>query len=57
MLMIEVVANTMLLMLILGVAIVGGTRFVNWLNEFANRSVVRIESRNLDGDLRRILED
>ncbi len=57
MLMIEVVANTMLLMVLLGVAIVGGTRFVNWLNEFANRSVVRIESRNLDGDLRRMLGD
>lgn len=57
MLMIEVVANTMLLMVLLGVAMVGGMRFVHWLNEFANRSVVRIASRNMDGDLRRMLED
>lgn len=57
MLMIEVVANTMLLLVLLSVAIIGGTRFVQWLNEFATRSVVRIESRNMDGDLRRILED
>ena len=57
MLMIEVVANTMLLMVLLGVSLAGGMRFVQWLNEVATRSVVRLEARNLDTDLRRMLDD
>ena len=55
--MIEVVANTMLLMVLLGVSLAGGMRFVQWLKEVATRSVVRLEARNLDTDLRRMLDD
>lgn len=57
MLMIEVIANTMLMMVFLGVGLAGGMRLVHWLNDAANRSVVRIESRNLDHSLRRMLDD
>ena len=57
MLMIEVIANTMLMMVLLGVGLAGGMRLVHWLNDAANRSVVRIESRNLDHSLRRMFDD
>ena len=57
MLMIEVVANTMLMMVFTGVALFYGMRFITWLTSVANRSVVAIEARNLDGEIERLLED
>jgi hypothetical protein len=57
MLMIELIANTMLLTIVLGLGLVAALRGVGHLNELANRSVVRIETRNMDHDLRRFLDD
>ncbi len=57
MLMIEMVANTMLLMVVLSIGFAGGMRVLAWLNDAATRQVVRIETRNIDGDLRRMLDD